>query len=422
MKRQRVVWLQFVLSLVLALALWTFVSFTQNPTQERTYQVPIQVRSLQPGYVIVDPSSGQPSGVGEIVYVLASGPVDDLNRTSASDFRATVDLGSLGEGTHQVPVRVQSPTNLRIRNSFPNMITVRLEPQATKRFTIEHDLVGQPPFAALDDEIQVATDEVIVRGPHDLVERVAEVRLRIDLQGRLQGFSDSLPLEPVDENGEVVQGVSVTPNTTDVTVRLEPRLSAQRVSVVPQLVGDVPSGYVVRRYDWTPKSVEVLTPVVISSTLQTEPITLTNRTESFTQTVRLLDIGGTDAQLTSNEVTVFVDIAPFGVASNTPLFIPTITAQNVGSGLSASIETNNLTIRVSGTYQELSQLAGAQIEATVDVAGLGPGTYTLPVEINLPEGIRIVGDPPTATVTLTSNATATATAPTPANPPPTQGE
>ncbi len=158
----------------------------------------------------------------------------------------------------------------------------------------------------------------------------------------------------------------------------------------------------------------MIAPIVISSTLQTEPITLTNRTESFTQTVRLINLDDIVTRLPGDTVTVTVRIAPFGIESNVPLFVPTVIVENIAPDVRTETLPPGFTIIVSGTYQQLNQLAGAMVQATVDATGLGPGTHTLPATIDLPPGVNIVGDPPTATITLVPNAPSP---PTPVAPP-----
>jgi YbbR domain-containing protein len=236
------------------------------------------------------------------------------------------------------------------------------------------------------------------------------VRLPIDVQGRLQSYTASLPLEAVDANGARVPGITLSPSSTDVTVRLEPRIDVQQVSVVPQFVGRPADSYAVERFDWTPKSVDVSAPVVITSTLRTEPITLTGRTESFTQTVRLVDVDGIVTQLENNLVTIDVQIQALVVTSNTPLLIPTVDLENLEPNVRVETPPSGLRVTVSGTYQQFNQLAGTTVRAVVDVQGRGPGTYTLPVEIELPEGVRVVSEPPYVTITLVANPPPTPTA------------
>lgn len=408
--RRRVAILQWVLSLVLALALWTFVSFTQNPTVDRSVEVPISLSDLPNGLVVVD-QTGVPDQILQVLDVQISGPRATLDTLAPGEVQATLDLRELGAGTHDIPIDVRVPSGVRVRAQQPSSLSVRLEPSATATFPITQTVLNQPPFSTLEtNAVEVAAAQATVSGPQALVARVIAVRLPIDVQGRLQSYSATLPLEAVDANGALVPDITLSPSSTNVAVRIEPRVNVQQVSIVPQFVGRPADSYVVERFDWTPKSVDVIAPVVITSTLQTEPITLTGRTESFTQTVPLVDVDGVVTRLENNLVTIDVQIGALVVTSNTPLLIPTVDVENVAPGVRVETPPTGLRVTVSGSYQQFNQLAGTTVRAVVDVQGLGPGTYTLPVDIELPQGVRVVSEPPYVTITLVANAPPTPTA------------
>lgn len=410
--RRRVALLQFALSLVLALALWTFVSFTQNPTITASVEVPISTTPPAPGLVVVEPNTGLPTALDQVINVQVSGPRTSVTEVGNGDVSATLDIETYGAGVHTVPLDIETPRGVRLQDYAPQSITLRLEPAQTQTFAVEPAPRGQPPFVKVEnDAIQSAVSQVQVSGPRDAVARVAQVQAMIDLRGRAQGFTENAPLQAVDQTGAVVPGVILAPDQTMVTVNVEPQADLQNVSVVPQFVGQPASPYVVERFDWSPKSIEVIAPPVITSTLETEAITLNGRTTSFTQTVRLANVDDVLTRAEDPEITVEVQITSFGVASNTPLFVPSVTPQNVQPGLRPQAPPAGLTIIVSGTYQQLNQLAGAELQATVDATGRGPGTHQLPVTINLPAGVQLVGDAPTTQLTLEPSTPSPSTAP-----------
>jgi YbbR domain-containing protein len=398
--------LQFLLALILSLALWTFISFTENPTRQGELEVDVAVNEPSPGLVPVNPTTGLPGLSDATTTVRVVGPRDDVAQLSADQFEASADISNLPAGLHIVPIHVEPPPEVRLLSYQPKDVTVRLEPVGTKTMTVTQEVVGQPPFSYTYDVVSIASDEVVVRGPQDLVERVEQVVARIDLQGRTSNFTEPIPLEPLDDNGDSVPGVTPIPQETNVSVRISPTITTQRVSVLPQFEGEPAQGYVVERYDWNPKFVEVgVTPGAGgATTLRTEPIDLSGRTESFTETVQLIDQEGVFTQLPTDNVMVSVDIIPFAeVQSNIPLSVP-VTPVNLDPRLQATAKPPSLDITVSGTFQQLRQLANTTVQATVNLRDLGPGTYTLPVTIDLPKGLEIVGPEPQVTVTITQSA------------------
>jgi YbbR domain-containing protein len=400
MRRLRVSGLQFLLALMLSLALWTFVSFTQNPTEQKTFEIPVNLTNPSNGLVLVDPGTGEPSQPTINTRVQVTGPQLNLDELATTSFTATADLTTAGEGLQSVPIRVRGPNTVRIRSHTPASFQVRLALEETRTLTVTRKIQGQLPFLFELEDISIASDQVVASGPQNLMQRVDRVIVPIDLQGRTANFTQEIELVAVDENDERVPGINVSPNQVKVSVKIEPRVDVQRASILPHFDGQPAPGYTTERIDWTPKFVEIIASQAITVALETEPIDLTGRTETFTQTVRVIKPDTIPARLLTEYVTVSVPIVPFEIPSNVPLFVP-VTPINLGPDLHVTADPPSLTITVSGTFEQLSQLANATVQATVDLSGLGPGTYKLAAAIQLPPGLQIVGEQPQVTVTIT---------------------
>lgn len=401
MRRLRTSGLQFLLALMLSLALWTYVSFTQNPTEQRTFEVPVNITNPKPGLLIVDPASGEPIEPTVVTSVQVTAPQVDLRELVTANFTATADLSPYEEGLHNVPIRVRGPSAVRQRSQTPAAMQVRLEPEETRTLTITTQLNNQLPFLFELTDATIATDQVVASGPQNLMAQVAQVVAPIELQGQTSSFTRDIDLVALDENGEPVPGIKLAPDHVKINVQIATRVGPQRASVLPKFRGQPAPGYTTERIDWDPKFVEFIASEAISVPLETEPIDLSGRTEAFSQTVRIIIPNGIQARLLTEEVTVTVPIVPFEIPSNVPLFVP-VSPTNLGQDLQVTADPPSLTITVSGTFEQLSQLANATVQATVDLSGLGPGTYQVPAGVQLPPGLQIVGDPPQVTVTITA--------------------
>lgn len=403
MRRLRTSGLQFLLALLLSLALWTFVSFSTNPTVTKRVAVPVAVSNPSDGLMIVDPATGEPQQPTVTATVQVTGPQSDLTNISTASFTATADLSTLNAGLHPVPITVRGPRTVRIRATNPAQINIRLAPRASRSFPVGSDVRSKPPFLFADKPPVIGAQQAIVAGPQDLVTQVARVVVPLELGGRTANYTDNLPLVAEDQTGKPITGVTIDPATTSVSVVIAPRVDIQRVAVEPRFTGQQAPGYVVGDVNWDPKYVDVIAPIQITGTLRTEPIDLTNRTESFTQTVKLLDTGDQDiTRLFTDTITVSVPIVPFRLPSTVELFLA-VAPLNKAPDLQASVDPLGLSITVSGTARDLQQLNSTPPRATVDVGGRGPGTYTLPVTIELPPGLRLIGPIPQVSVTLTPN-------------------
>lgn len=400
--------LQFLLSLVLSLALWTFVSFSVNPTARLELSVPVVVGEPPAGLILVDPATGEPVQPERRVTVLVVGPQLDLNQLTAEDFRATLDLSQLSAGLHSVPVHVEGPRGVRIRQVEPASIQVRLAPLASRTLPVAPLPRNNPPFLYQARAITVTAKEAVASGPSDLMQRVARIVAPVDLNGRTSSFTEEVALVAVDGDDQPVPGITLTPARARVSVQIVPRVDRQRVAVAPRIINQPAPGYVAEDVDWNPRFVDVISPLPLSGPIETEPIDLTGRTESFTTTVKLVNPDPATTQLLTDTVTVSIPIRPFRIPTEVPWFVA-VTPVNVAPTVQATVQPPGLTLTISGTADQLQQLVTNSPQATVDVAGLGPGSYTLPVTIELPPGLRLVGAPPQVTVTITPVATPTAT-------------
>src|SRR3972149_5384551 len=113
------------LSVVLGVALWVFVTDTENPTRSGVLPFDLSVETVNvPGDRAL---AGSPVNVRVKVEV-----ADDVwNTLSMADFKATVDLDGLQAGTYDLPVRVEPLTgrgNLVLTHVIP--YTLQLEPNS----------------------------------------------------------------------------------------------------------------------------------------------------------------------------------------------------------------------------------------------------------------------------------------------------
>ena len=66
-----------------------------------------------------------------------------------------------------------------------------------------------------------------------------------------------------------------------------------------------------------------------------------------------------------------------------------VTLKNVGAGVQAVVSPARVTVTVRGSREQLGALAETQLAAWVDLNGLGPGQYKLPVRVDSPAMIDL---------------------------------
>jgi YbbR domain-containing protein len=186
-----------------------------------------------------------------------------------------------------------------------------------------------------------------------------------------------------------VDVVQVTPSTLSMT--FEPSAS-KRLPVVPQVAGNPAPGYEVGTVTADPAAVEVMGPASAVKSLTeatTEPLAVEGASGPVTET---LTIGVADPSVrvrTSETARVTANVRPAAVEWAIA-GIP-VTVRN--GRASIAIVPDDVTVHVRGPRDSMASGAG-EFEASIDVGGLGPGQYELPVRVTPPARIGIISTEP----------------------------
>jgi YbbR domain-containing protein len=298
-------------SVVLAFGLWIFVTDAENPTQTRVLPVDLPVQPVNvPLDVVV---------TGELATVRARISVEDhvFGSLDASDFEATVNLQGLAAAHYdELPVEVRPLTTrggLRVEGVLPAGASVTLEVLVSKDVPVVLDVQGAPPPEYTLGERDAEDDTVRVSGAQARVDLVSQAYAGIDVTGRTEDLDQSVRLEPRDERGNLVEGVTLEPGITDVTVDITQVIFSKPVVVEPVIEGVPADGFQVVSVSSRPVTVVVSGDAALITQLQTiktEAVDVGGQEEEVVQSVDL-DLSGLPEGTTvigSGSVTVTIGI------------------------------------------------------------------------------------------------------------------
>ncbi len=258
--------------------------------------------------------------------------------------------------------------------------------------TVERALRIPLEFTNLPAQLEVVGDaptvvDVRVRGSSGALNRIATGELVgvLDLRSaragrRLFHLSGTDVRTPFG-----VDVVQVNPST--VAMAFEPS-GSKIVPIVPTVEGDPADGFVVGTVTAQPSTVEVLGPVSVLARLtqaMTEPVTITGASAPLTETVNI-GVADSAARLRTPQTTrVGVVVAPAPVEwSVSAIAVKVRNAHGQVQVLPALI-----TAWVRGPREAMTS-DGEMFDATVDVEGLEPGQFQLPVSIVAPARVGVV--------------------------------
>ena len=373
-------------ALALAIALWLVVTTEQNPPETREVPEPVPVHLVNPpAHLVAYNSPVQP------VYVRATAPRDVWARVSTETFNARVSLTDAREGWQELPVDVRSNNPLvQVIQVRPSNVSVRLEAVERTSVPVEVELLGTLPFGYVSQTPKPRPQLVTVSGPASLVRQVDRVQAAVRLEGSRVTINRQVELVPVNAQGLPIRddALDTDPKIIMVEVPVVQQIAYRTVPVNPTIAGTVPSGYWLTGISVTPAAVtitgstEAIEPVNFVQTAPIDVTGLVTRTER-PATIALPDgIGVTGSQ----QVAVTIDVTPLQGSQTIPVAVQVI---NLEPDLVEATATP-VRVTVAGDVPRLRELRSSEVQATVDVSGLDPGTYILPVQVTVPLGFQVV--------------------------------
>lgn len=300
-------WVLRLLSLLLAIFVWTQVVGTQDPLVTRTFpDVPVAGR-------------GRPRGASfqvapDAVAVTVRGPRSAAAALDTQQVRAYVGLGGLRPGQYTLPVQVQAGPGVEVASVTPGVVSVTVQPWATasKPVIVFYQGAPAPGYYVGTPNPGVSTAQVF--GPADLVQQVSQVGAWISVVGRTSSAVGRVPLRPLAASGQEVEGVRVTPATATVRVPVLPYPERQ-VPVQVRLAGHPARGYAVVAIGVRPAEVTLRAPVPVPQAVYTQPVDISGITQTLHVRARVV-VPDDAALVGGGTVQVTVRVAPALPAPN----------------------------------------------------------------------------------------------------------
>ena len=311
-----------VLALLCACALRWYVDAQQNPMKTRTVTTDVVTRNLPDGMLIADQST--PS-----VTVTLEGSLDDLSRVSDTNVEAVADLSGAHTGRQtSVPVEVKlaggAPGAVTISDTEPRTITLTLQPKRKRRMGIRVDPSGTPPEGYVFRKPDLAPQEATVVGGEDVVARVAHLVVRPEVSGASGVVEDDYQVRPLDDQGRVVENVTLVPPTAHVRLGIVEATANKDLLVSPDVSGTPAPGFKIADVQINPARVTFtgrIDTLARVGVVSTSPINIGGASRDVVQTVALSPLR-TLAPVAAAQVSVTVHIVPIQAVPAPPPAAP----------------------------------------------------------------------------------------------------
>lgn len=375
---------RFLLALAISITLWVLFTSEQNPVREDFFdaEIPVETSRLTEGLVV---SRLAPN----TVRLRIAAPRDIWESLSTDNFRIVVDLYAVGVGLHEVPIDSEtSDSRIRIIAAEPDTVTVALEQRLEKEVPVRVDLAGSPLPGYRFQLPELLPDVVKVIGPASKVELVDAALIDVEIGSARRTVNITQRAVPRDAQGRDVSGVQLDPPVVQVTVPIEQVTTSKDVPVRVRVEGQPAWGYWTASYSVLPESV----------TLVGRPEELDNIRFVYTETIHVdgaarsiatkidLALPPNTGIIGSNEVEVFVEVLPIITHVETEVVV---THVNLQPGMKATVDPAAVTVTLRGYAPALRTLPPGSVVVSLNLSGLGPGTYALTPDVSEPPQVTV---------------------------------
>jgi|GEM_PF-6402246 len=227
-----------VVSILIALLIWSYVGSIENPTVTRVIQVPISVENLHTSY-------GSKLKEGQVSLTVI-GRNRQLQSLTSADFSATVDMQSAHIGENYITPTVKSPVGVKVQRMFPEKITISVRPLESKKVPLNLITKGNlQEGLRFGERPSLPIDEIMVYASSDVLDVVNQGVVELDLAKYTTKTTVELPIVFLDSYGNVISSQDIKVNESSVKVDLSIiQESSKELPIDVVFSGELPKGYV----------------------------------------------------------------------------------------------------------------------------------------------------------------------------------
>ncbi len=392
-----------LLAFLFAFLLWLIVVNIDNPVMSKTFSgIPVIVEHSEilteqkKTYQIVDDTQN--------VSVTVSAKRRTLSKIKAEDIIVTADIKEMYLDS-QIPLEavvIGYEGSYESAWTSPRNLQIQIEENISRTSNITPMATGEVRDGFVLGNLQTEPETVTINGPESLVNRISKVVAEVDVSGL--GEDATLPSQLVfyDEDNNVIDQSRLANNLGNFGVNVAVTLYKTRmvpIHVDTSLIA-VKEGYSISSVKLAPQEIEITgqdeaLDAADSIEIPAEEFggeIVNSRTDFTLDLTEYLPDGIQLADSMANSMIVTIAIERDGT-KNFELPIGSITVINLDDDLRMSYaETDDLEVHVKGTKESLDSLNIERI-AGIDLKGYKKaGTYTVPVQIELPADCSLEGD------------------------------
>ena len=400
-------------SLLLAFVLWFLVAQIYDPKDTVTFNN-IQVRLINTELLDEEGKVYEVLDNSNLVRVTVTGPQSIVkSELRRSDIVAEADMSKLTDiNTIAITYYCENISNdsVEIKGNHDS-VRLNVEDKTSKWIKLESNTIGDVASGYMIGNVTLDQTNIEVTGPKSAISQVDHAGVDINVTDSTTSLSANVDIKlyDADDNELVLESVKKNVDSAYMTVEV---LATKEVPVEIEYMGVPEDGYMATG------EVESSVPTVrIAGTVSTlvgisaitvpeDRMNITGQSDNLVDIINLKEYLPANVRLADKsfdgKITATVYIEPI-VSKDLTVAAENISVTGVPDGMEAEITSTaeEYNITVSGLSRDVSILHDSSVTGILNltqwmedngVEELTPGTYTIPVTVNLAEDITVVPD------------------------------
>lgn len=243
--------INIIIAIVASSLLWNYVAEATDPYITKTISnVPVQIMDKQ---IISDEGLGIIGKNNFKVTIEIRAKRSEVISLDQDEISVKARISDVKSGPNDIPINISSPPGIRIVETSLDHITLDLDKIVSEERPIKivFDEPKNQPIKATSYEPYISI--AYIEGPKAYVDEVKKIQGTIDSTGLTNDFSVDTKLYPVDKDGNVVKGVTLSTNRVLVDVKMNYQ---KEVALKVNTIGTVANGYKVGKIN-APNSIKI---------------------------------------------------------------------------------------------------------------------------------------------------------------------
>lgn len=275
-----------LLSIIVAVVMWTFVTTSTNPSTNRTFRnIPVIIQNQdkleRAGYTIVSKDDTAS------VTVRLTGSRDNIVSLKADDIQASVDVMNAKVGINSVDLKIDKPSGISLDYVDPNKINLNVQRLVQKTLPVNVVIADKLKDGKNVEINEQKPREIKIKGPESVINNVDRIEAHIDEPEYLDGKIHNLNINVYDRKGKVIEGLDLDYKDVNLSFLV---YETKKVNVDLRVRGQIANGYVETMRAISPETIIIKGQgqlIKDIDSISTKPVILGNIKSSKTGEIQL---------------------------------------------------------------------------------------------------------------------------------------